>query len=125
MPTSTSLAITQFQNEPVSRFSISAQASKVRSFSCAAALRLRSFHCRNPKATATITAMATTIIRLRLRTASRAATWRAYSSTLSIIGGPARGTATGKGAPHFEQVVELGRFWCPHFAQETIVLSFC
>jgi hypothetical protein len=67
--------------------------------------------------------MVTTIIRLRLRIASRAAIWRAYSSALSMVGGPARGTATGSGALHLEQVVELGRFWCPHFSQETIVLS--
>jgi hypothetical protein len=42
-----------------------------------------------------------------------------------MIGGPAGATAAGSGAPHLEQVLELGRFWCPHFAQETIVLSFC
>jgi hypothetical protein len=88
-------------------------------------------HCLKMTKPMTTRPMAPTIMRLRLRMASRAAICRAYSSTLSIPPWPpgappvaTPGTAAGRGVPHWEQVVALGRFWCPHFGQETIVLSF-
>ena len=87
---STSLAITQFQNAPVSRFSSSTNFSAKFSLSCAAALRLRSCTCMKTTKPMTTSTTAPTIMRLRLRTASRAAICRAYSSTLSMFG-PAPG----------------------------------